>query len=347
MKSQFKTCLAFCVAVFVLSAPVRAAPVTIALVPVGDPGNLPDTNTGSLHGAVSYSYNIGKYDVTIAQYCAFLNSVAATDTYSLYSPSMATDLNVAGISQSGVSGSYTYSVIGSGQRPITYVTWYDAARFSNWLTNGQGSGGTETGVYNLNGSNPFLSLPADHSSLIGTGTKWFLPTDDEWYKAAYYKGGNTNAYWTYPFKSNTQPTANAAPGGSNSANFLNHGVFAVTQSASFSSSQNYLTDVGAYSSALSPYGAYDMGGDVNQWNETGFVNELSSYRKERGGYWHQGSSELVSTFAADGPPTSNGNYLGFRVAELPEPSTVTLFALGTIGVWFAGRRRRGDSLAKK
>ena len=100
---------------------------------VGNAGNAADT-TG--YGAVTNPFAIGKYDVTVGQYTSFLNAVGATDTYGLYNTGMATDLNVAGISQSGSSGSYTYSVIGSANHPITYVSWFDAARFANWVANG-------------------------------------------------------------------------------------------------------------------------------------------------------------------------------------------------------------------
>ena len=143
-----------------LAAPALAAPITIDMVTVGNPGNANDTG-GSGIGRVNYSYKIGKYDVTIGQYAAFLNAVAATDTYSLYNASMASDLSVAGISRTGGSGSYSYSVINnggsSGNRPITYVSWWDAARFSNWMANGQPTGAqssttTENGAYNVNGA---------------------------------------------------------------------------------------------------------------------------------------------------------------------------------------------------
>jgi sulfatase modifying factor 1 len=135
----------------------QAPLVTIETVTVGDPGNAADS-TG--FGAVDYVYNIGKYEVTISQYTAFLNSVARTNTNSyivdLYNFSMRDDNNIAGINRSG-SGTagdpYSYSVIGSGNRPITYVSWLDAARFANWLHNGATNGAsTETGAYTLNGA---------------------------------------------------------------------------------------------------------------------------------------------------------------------------------------------------
>ena len=104
------------------AAATATANITIPTVTVGNPGNANDTTTGSWWGGVGYTYNIGTYDVTNTQYTAFLNAVAATDTYGLYNPSMASDLNSAGITQSGSSGSYTYAVTaGMGNHPVTYV----------------------------------------------------------------------------------------------------------------------------------------------------------------------------------------------------------------------------------
>src|SRR5215471_7227101 len=150
----------FTAALLLLSSQAFAA-ITIETVPVGNPGNAKDTNNlgndPPVYGSVGYNYSIGKYDVTVGQYTAFLNAVAATDTYGLYNPSMATDLNIAGIARSGSSGGYSYSTIGSPNHPITYVSWGDAARFANWLHNGQPAGAqdattTEDGAYTLNGA---------------------------------------------------------------------------------------------------------------------------------------------------------------------------------------------------
>ena len=108
--------------------------ITIDWVTVGDAGNAADT-TG--YGAVGYNYKIAKNETTIAQYTVFLNAVAKSDPYGLYNTLMGTNLNIAGISRSGTSGNYSYSVIGSsGNRPIIYVSWFDAARFTNWMHNG-------------------------------------------------------------------------------------------------------------------------------------------------------------------------------------------------------------------
>ena len=148
-----------------------ARAVTINTVYVGNAGNASDPGTGGAFGAVAYDYRIGQTEVTIGQYTAFLNAVAATDTYSLYNTNMATDPAIAGIARGGAPGSYSYNVIGSPNKPITYVSWGDAARFSNWLHNGQPTGPqnastTENGAYPLNGATTDAALNAVVRSYI-------------------------------------------------------------------------------------------------------------------------------------------------------------------------------------
>ena len=101
---------------------------------------------------MAYDYWISKYEVTNAQYAEFLNAKAASDPLGLYNTNMGIDATFGGITRSGVSGSYTYTVkSGFANKPVTYVSFYDSLRFSNWLNNGQGSGDTETGAYTLLG----------------------------------------------------------------------------------------------------------------------------------------------------------------------------------------------------
>jgi formylglycine-generating enzyme len=91
-----------------------------------------------------------------------------------------------------------------GDKPVNYVSWFDAARVSNWLMNGAtSSSSTETGAYTLNGGQTSGTAPA-----VNPGATFYVPTEDQWYKAAYYKGGGTNAgYWNYATQSDTAPTA--------------------------------------------------------------------------------------------------------------------------------------------
>ena len=252
--------------------------VTMATVPVGDAGNQADT-TG--YGQVNYNYQIGTYDVTDNQYAAFLQAVAGTiDPYGLWNNLMENDPDGGG-SEGGISrtgnGPYTYSVKpGQGNQPVACETWLDAVRFVNWLSNGQGTGSTESGPYTITGggyNSGTVTVPTASQRATwgagGSGVVWLLPTANEWYKAAYYKGGSTNAgYWLYPYQSNTPPTSQAPPGGSNSANIFSSTTgFALTQSTSYVDTQDYLTDVNAYGSSLGPYGTVGQGGNVFQWDE--------------------------------------------------------------------------------
>lgn len=136
--------------IFLVAVTSAPGAVMMAMSYVGDSGN-PDGGLGS-RGGVSYDYYIGTYEVTNSQYTEFLNNKAASDPYSLYNTQMSSSTH-GGISRSGTTGSYTYSTkVGMENKPVAFVSFWDAARFSNWLTNGQGNGDTETGVYLLNGN---------------------------------------------------------------------------------------------------------------------------------------------------------------------------------------------------
>jgi sulfatase modifying factor 1 len=331
-------------AILMIVASTHAHAVTIDWVTVGDPGNAADT-TG--YGAVAEEFRIAKHLVTIQQYTDFLNAVAQTDPYSLYSTNMASDLNIAGISRSGTSGGYSYSVINngglSGNRPITYVSWFDAARFANWMQNGQGSGSTETGAYTLVGGQTGGIAPAKNS-----GAQFYIPTENEWYKAAYYSptlNSGSGGYYAYATQNNTAP-GNTIGSGSNQANY-NNGVYSVTPSSSYSSSQNYLTDVGAFSNSASFYGTFDQSGNVIEWNDLGGTS--GSTRGIRGGYWNDDAFDLSSSGRFTDGASSEDVYNGFRLASpvpVPEPSTLGLASGVSLCAWWVLKRRRRSMLAQ-
>lgn len=321
-------------------APLSAqALVNIDFVAVGNPGNAADPlNSGSVPGigSVADAFAIGKYEVTLNQYTEFLNAKAATDTFSLYPTSMATDLNIAGISRAGSSGSLSYSVIGDGQRPVTYVSFFDAVRFTNWLQNGQGSGSTETGAYTLLGG---TATPTNWNTVTrNTGVQFWLPSENEWYKAAYHQpvaaGGDSDNYWFYPTRSNTVPGNNISSS-PNQANFYDGSDYSVTQSGNYSSSQNYLTPGGAYSGSASFYGTFDQGGNVFEWDDTMFV---SSSRGLRGGSWSFSEFDLRSSPRNYNGPAVEYGFVGFRVATVPEPTVFGMLTLGTL--LLLSRRKR-------
>ncbi|MCC7349473.1 MAG: SUMF1/EgtB/PvdO family nonheme iron enzyme [Phycisphaerales bacterium] len=321
-----------------------SATVTFNWATVGNPGNAADTATGSLYGSVDHTYQISKTEVTNAQYVEFLNAVdpSGANTHSLYNGYMSDYPGyvayTGGINYTaGNAAGAKYTVkAGEGNQPVIWVSWNDAARFTNWLSNGQGSGGTESGVYDMTQSFPSRAA----------GAQVFLPTEDEWYKAAYYDptlNSGSGGYYTYATLSNTAPISQAPAGGSNSANYINNdgvanginGGYAVTGSTSFNSSQDYLTDVGAYTGSTSYYGTFDQNGNVWEWNETLISG---SSRGMRGGSWSNGLGYLAASYRLDYAPATETANSGFRMASVPEPgSCVVLLSMAGMALM---RRRR-------
>ncbi len=293
---------------------------SLETVTVGNPGNAEDTEvmqdgtTG--YGAVDYVYKIGKYEVTAGQYTEFLNAIAATDTYGLYNEAMA-DVSdwVRGcnIQRHGSPGSYTYSVAPDwANRPVNFVSWGDAARFCNWLHNDQPSGlqgltTTEDGSYVLNGAVSDADLLAVAREPDAT---WVIPSEDEWYKAAYhYNDGLTGNYFYYPMGSDTTPD-NGHPAGDtgNSANFYDfdlHYPWQYTIGGPY-----WRTEVGYFGLSDSPYGTFDQGGNVIEWNEA----VIGVARGRRGGSFGTNYFALLSVFRGYGAPIHEYAPIGFRVA---------------------------------
>ena len=317
-----------------LAAPAGADQITYEMVTVGNPGNGTDTsgrpNTAGF-GSVDYSYQIGKYDVTIGQYTAFLNAADPTgrNPNDIWNSQMQDNLNIAGISYNALaSDGSKYSVIGpsgtaygqtGANRPITYVSWFDAARFANWMVNGQGSGSTETGAYTLGGATSGNAVAAE------LGAAFRLPTENEWYKAAYYSpnygGAGVPGYYAYATQSDLDP-GNSVYDPAPQANYTVGGIYSVTQSSTLDSNQNYLTDVGAFSGSGSFYGTFDQSGNVFQWND--LDGTAGAWPRLRGGSWLNGRPRSLSSSLGDsGDPSRESFAIGFRLASpVSGPSSV-------------------------
>ena len=301
-----------CVAVIVTALGSAAMAVNIKTVSVGNVGNTVDS-TG--YGAVGAPYGIGKYEVTAGQYTEFLNAVADTDTYGLYSSDMNSDSYGCQITRHGSSGNYTYDFSGrpSGieadwvNRPVNYVSSGDAMRFANWLHNGQPTGAqglatTEDGAYYLNGATSSSALLAVSRK---SDWKWAITSEDEWYKAAYHKNdGVTGNYFNYPTGSDNAPS-NALNGNGNNATFHDSGHTI--------GSPYYRTEVGAHVNSASPYGTFDQGGNLWEWNE---ATISGSYRGLRGGsFYVYGGNGLHASNREIGIPAGESSNIGFRVAR--------------------------------
>jgi formylglycine-generating enzyme required for sulfatase activity len=239
------------IAALMLALPGAVHSVTFDWILVGAPGNACDVQSQGCFGAVATDYVISKFEVSNAQYAELLNAAAADDPNGLYDPMMDSSSD-GGITQSGSAGSFVYTLKpGFADKPVNFVTFFDAQRFANWLDNGQPTGTqdattTEDGAYTLPGD-PLNGAPRNVGAAI------FLPTEDEWYKAAYYDP-SSDSYFDYPAGSDT-PTACALPS-------------ATPNTANCASQVGGSSEVGAYTGSPSPVGTFDQGGNVAEWADT-------------------------------------------------------------------------------
>ena len=275
-------------------------------VTIGNPNNAADT-TGRPNpvGSVAYTYNLGKHEV---------------------SRDMITKANAAG--SLGITWQDLSSYGGNGvNRPATGVSWYEAAKYVNWLNTSTGG----TAAYKFVGGTFQLWSAGDagynsNNLFRNSLAKYWLPSSNEWYKGAY---GNLNGTWNdYPNGSNSAPTAVA---GGTAANTAVYGQSSSTGPADITSA-----------GGLSAYGTMGQGGNVYEWNETaydGSNNTVGEIRELRGGVWNGFGDHLGASSRTTTAPTEELNNLGFRVASVPEPSALSLLAIGLSGLALVRRRR--------
>jgi len=277
---------------------------SIDFVDIGNTGNAADTTT---YGAVPYEYRAGKNEISQLQITKATASGMANVT----------------------AGAWT------NNQPAANIQWYEAAAFVNWLNTSTG----KTAAYNLTFSNFQWSMALWSSEQAWTagGTNLYrnknafyvLPSENEWYKAAYYNAAGTN-YFLYPTASSTAPTAVAS--GTNAGTAVYNTIASVPA---------IVASVGG----LSPYGTMGQGGNIFEWNESAFdgTNSTSSEdRVRRGGAWNSSSfrgGDLRSTIRITSGPSDEGNFIGFRVASVPEPSTAVLVLLGAGAVYLWKRQK--------
>ena len=285
-------------------------------VTIGNPGNLADTTgTPNPAGAVGYTYAIGKFEV---------------------SEDMITKYNA----NFGTANSLVITTTARGlNKPATRISWNEAARFVNWLNTSTGNHAaykfTTSGVDNnialwtsgdagYDASNPYRNSLA----------KYFLPSYNEWYKAAYYNP-NDSTWYDYANGSDTAPTAVASGTTADTAVY----------GQPFAQGPADVTQAGG----LSPYGVMGLGGNALEYEETSFdlANSSSSSRRgRRGGSWLGDSSFMSSSTRGEFDPTNGSNdFFGFRVASLsssaaavPEPTSTAIVGLAALGMAYRARR---------
>jgi hypothetical protein len=291
---------------------------TLDFVTIGNAGNADDAGAGggiysSPYGGVSYGYRMGTYEISQDQ----ITKATAGGL-----------LNVT-------AGAHT------GNEPAANMTWFEAAAFVNWL-NDQRTPGLK--AYNLTGVSsltPWASVDAwqagGENLYRHKDAYYFLPSEDEWYKAAYHKNdGVTANYWDYATGSNSTPIQ-ALTDGTLAGSAVYNGVEAGAPADP--------ADVNL-AGGLSAYGTMGQNGNVYEWAESAFDginNSSSEFRALRGGLWANTELYLRSSDRDSFDVPSNSDfYVGFRVASVPEPSCAVLM-LGS-GLILLARRRRERSL---
>ena len=312
---------------------------------VGSIGNAANPTTGL--GRVTENFKISAYETTISQYADFLNGSYAgkQGLYGVYNTSIGSRFSTyptdgVGITRSGSAGSYSYSVVsGFGSRPVNNINWFSAARFVNWYANekSESATATETGSYTLVGGQASGNIAARNA-----GAKIFLPSADEWTKAAFYNP-TTTSYSTWPTQSNDRPTATlpTADEQITAANTANYNPQTVGVSTK-------MTNVGTYVNTTSTYGLFDLSGNVNEMTDTAESGDATKFQA-LGGSWASTASTMDSFYSSNNvgefKATDAGTgAIGFRVAAVavPEPGNMVAAAMGIaglVGVQLAKRRK--------
>ena len=278
---------------------------TMEFVTIGNPGNAADT-TGSPNpaGSVAYTYNLGKYEVSM---------------------DMITKANAAG------SLGITMSIYdGNGVNvPATGMSWYAAATYVNWLNTSTGG----TAAYKFVGGTFQLWAPTDagynaNNMFRNSLAKYVIASSNEWYKGAY---GKADGSWSnFPNGSDSAPTTVASGTAENTA------VYNVESGRP--ADINNAGGLSAYGTMGQGGNVYEW----NETAFDGTNNTADENRELRGGAWSNNSDRLDASVRYDYAPTGVFNSLGFRVASVPEPSTGLLVLLGISGLLL--RRRKTGTL---
>ncbi|KAB2643719.1 MAG: formylglycine-generating enzyme family protein [Verrucomicrobia bacterium] len=282
----------------------------IDLVTVDRPNNQADSRTGK--GTVPYVYEIGKFDITAEQYCAFLNAVAKKDPHHLYHEAMLKDDFINEIHQErNKEVDYYFVTPGRKDLPIAGVSFFNAARFCNWLENRQPSGAegpltTEDGSY----------LIEENSCTQRAQAHWFIPTENEFYKAAYYHKEDPSHYWSYATQSDTPPCNSVAPEDNQkdslqkNANYCIHEKPAMNFPDDLTSAD--LTPVGIFKGSPGPFGTYDMSGNVYQWTVEQYKGVSEKQCNATSLLMLRGGSRYDGMRWGNGIITDRLDYLGVR-----------------------------------
>jgi len=322
----------------VASRPPEEPVIAAAFVQVGNLGNAAiDLENEPALGSVAYPFAIGVHEVTNAQFADFLNKVYPDAEVGdprvpfFWGVPFEDDLFRRGIvfDAEAVPGERFQVFDYFSNKPVNFVSWFDAARYVNWLHHGAptfpgvedalASGVTESGAYVLPDPNAEFDENIWRQIVRQAGARYWLPSEDEWVKAAYYdptlNNGN-GGYWRYAVRSQgfyepddlleryffnpglqgsfADSIGRGVPrprGPRNEAGELEDepGNSANRGGIAFWNVVGNVTTVGS-NGRPSHYGTYDQDGNVREWNETVFTADNQVYRGCRGSSFSGGQS---------------------------------------------------------
>jgi len=293
---------------------------TIDFVTVGDPGNPNDSGTTgsyfSSFGGVATEFRMGTYEVS-------------RDAITKANAQGSLGITLHDMTFSGGNGV---------NKPATGVSWNEAARFVNWLNTSNGFSAAYKftsqpgdGGYNANGDiELWTSGDAGYNAsnlYRNANAYYFLPSEDEWYKAAYYSGTGST-YFDYATQQDAPSTPTAVSGGTGAS----EAVYAQLNATGPAGINN--------AGGLSHYGTMGQNGNAWEWNESAFTapnNSSTKIRTVRGGFWTSIDGFLPSETRDGYSRNTETVSIGFRVASVPEPSAAMLLLMAG-GAWLLRRR---------
>lgn len=332
-------------------APASAAADIAGLnfVTVGDPGNAayedgpgltPDING---RGSVGYHFRMSQTEITTTQYLEFLHAYAPHHAGG-FTDREITGLNIRFLGVDGQGKPRYAPVPGREQWPVE-TSWFTAARFMNWLHNDKATTAAafDSGAYDASQFAALRNGTYEGEFRRQPGARYWLPSIDEWLKAAYYDpnrfGEGEGGYWMYPNSSDTPPVSNIPGVGETSAGsiiFFLGGQQLVDQ----------LSAVGLYPQTQSPWGLLDVSGTAPEWLELTDPFVPSEPFPGRSLFPRAGSETGVGfTDTEDLIWSSPGVSVGFRsfptfriATVIPSTGTFGVFAVWALST--CHRRRR-------
>ena len=301
-------------------------------------------------GRVGYEYSIGKFEVTTAQWVEFFN--AAYDRPDAQLPHLFPP-SVWGAQPAPANnpGGRRWSVVpGREMYAVGNISWRMAAMYCNWLHNDKSTDRAAflSGAYDVNTFGSVPGFPGIFSDQFtrSPGARYFIPSWDEWLKAAHYdankNGPGQGGWWLYSTTSDTAPIPNPpgslVPGSNGQVN------------AAWSQQYNgvispFAVPLGAYAGVTSPWGLYDTAGATMEWTEEVLTDVTGvRYRVLDGSWWVDGpvGVDMAGFPAADDFPNVSTFDRGFRIASaVPGPGSGSLLVFA--GACFAVRRRSRHS----